>query len=177
MTASPQTTTVGFIGLGIMGQSMAGHLQKAGFSLHVYNRTKSKGDALVAAGATWHDSPGDVAANADVIITIVGYPKDVEEVYLADNGILNNARPGATFIDMTTSEPSLAVRIAEAAAAKGMHALDAPVSGGDVGAKNGTLSIMVGGDAEAFDNVKHPLARRSRGRSSHQDVQPDRRCR
>ena len=154
MTASPQTTAVGFIGLGIMGQSMAGHLQKAGFSLHVYNRTKSKGDALVAAGATWHDSPGDVAANADVIITIVGYPKDVEDVYLGDNGILNNARPGATFIDMTTSEPSLAVRIADAAAAKGMHALDAPVSGGDVGAKNGTLSIMVGGDQAAFENVK-----------------------
>ena len=154
MTVSPSSTSVGFIGLGIMGQSMAGHLQKAGYQLHVFNRTKSKGAALVAAGATWHDSPGDVAAASDVVITMVGYPKDVEDIYLGAGGIIERAKSGAYLVDMTTSEPSLAVKVAEAAAAKGQFSLDAPVSGGDVGAKNAKLSIMVGGDQSAFDAVK-----------------------
>lgn len=154
MTVSSGTTRVGFIGLGIMGQSMAGHLQAAGYELHVYNRTKSKTDALVTAGAHWQETPGEVAANADVVITMVGYPADVEDVYLGAGGIVEKAKEGAYLIDMTTSEPSLAVKIADAAAAKGQHSLDAPVSGGDVGAKNGKLSIMVGGEAADFDAVK-----------------------
>ena len=154
MTISPGSTRVGFVGLGIMGQSMAGHLQKAGYELHVYNRTRSKADALVQAGARWHGSPGEVAASSDVVITMVGYPADVEEVYLGPGGIIEKAAAGAYLIDMTTSEPSLAVKIAGAAAAKGLHSLDAPVSGGDVGARNATLSIMVGGAAADFEAVK-----------------------
>ena len=154
MTISPGTTRVGFVGLGIMGRSMAGHLQKAGYELHVYNRTKSKADELLEGGAAWHDSPGEVAANADVVITMVGYPADVEEVYLGAGGIIEKAAAGAYLVDMTTSEPSLAVRIAEAASARGLHSLDAPVSGGDVGARNATLSIMVGGAAEDFEAVR-----------------------
>ena len=154
MTIAPDTAEIGFIGLGIMGQNMALHLQRAGYRLHVYNRTKSKADALIAGGAYWHDSPGSVAANADVVITMVGYPADVEEIYLSDDGIVVNAREGAYLIDMTTSEPSLAVRIAEAAKARGLHALDAPVSGGEMGARDARLSIMVGGVQEDFDAVK-----------------------
>ncbi len=154
MTVNPDTNEIGFIGLGIMGQSMAGHLQKAGYKLHVYNRTQSKTDELVAAGAQWHDSPGEVAANSDVVITMVGYPSDVEEVFLGSGAILDNAKEGAILIDMTTSEPSLAIKIAEAAKAKGLRSLDAPVSGGDMGAKKGTLSIMVGGEQADFDAVK-----------------------
>lgn len=154
MTVNPDTSEIGFIGLGIMGQSMAGHLQKAGYKLHVYNRTQSKTDELVAAGAQWHDSPGAVAANSDVVITMVGYPSDVEEVFLGSGAILDNAKEGAILIDMTTSEPSLAIKIAEAAKAKGLRSLDAPVSGGDMGAKKGTLSIMVGGEQADFDAVK-----------------------
>ncbi len=156
-TARKKTTTraarkpsVGFIGTGIMGAAMAGHLQKAGYPLHVYNRTKRKAAALVKAGATWHDSPGAVAAESDIVITIVGYPKDVEQVYLGKGGILDNTKKGAVLIDMTTSSPSLAADIAKAAKKKGAASLDAPVSGGDVGAKNGTLSIMVGGDQKAY---------------------------
>ena len=154
MTISPGSTRIGFIGLGIMGQSMAGHLQKAGYELHVYNRTRSKADALLQGGAHWHDKPGEVAASSDVVITMVGYPADVEDVYLGSAGIIDNASEGNYLIDMTTSEPSLAVRIAEAASAKGLHSLDAPVSGGDVGAKNAKLSIMVGGSETDFAVVK-----------------------
>lgn len=154
MTISPEITRIGFIGLGIMGQTIAGHLLQAGYALHVYNRTKAKTDALVADGAIWHDTPGEVAANSDVVITMVSYPADVEDVYMGAGGIIDNAPDGAYLIDMTTSEPSLAVRIADAAAAKGLHALDAPVSGGDDGARNGTLSIMVGGSQADFDAVK-----------------------
>jgi 3-hydroxyisobutyrate dehydrogenase len=154
MTISPESTRVGFIGLGIMGQSMAGHLQKAGYELHLYNRTRSKAAALLRGGAHWHDTPGEVAASSDVVITMVGYPADVEDVYLGSDGIIDNAPAGSYLIDMTTSEPSLAVRIAEAAAAKGLHSLDAPVSGGDVGAKNAKLSIMVGGSEADFAAVR-----------------------
>lgn len=154
MTVNRNDTHVGFIGLGIMGRSMAGHLQDAGYKLHVYNRTKSKADELLAGGAQWHDSPGQVAASADVIITMVGYPADVEEVFLGNDGIIENAKEGTYLIDMTTSEPSLAIKIAKAAAVKGLHSLDAPVSGGEVGAKNAKLSIMVGGEQAAFEAVK-----------------------
>ncbi len=154
MTISPESTRIGFIGLGIMGQSMAGHLQRAGYELHVHNRTRSKADALVQGGAHWHDTPGEVAASSDVIITMVGYPADVEEVYLGSAGIIDNAQSGSYLIDMTTSEPSLAARIADAAEAKGLHSLDAPVSGGDVGARIAKLSIMVGGSESDFATVR-----------------------
>lgn len=148
------STTIGFIGLGVMGQSMAGHLLKAGYSLVVYNRTKEKANALIEAGAQWSDTVADVAKKSDVIITIVGYPKDVEEVYLGAEGIVPNAKEGAYLIDMTTSSPLLARTIYDEAKKNKMHALDAPVSGGDLGAKEARLSIMVGGDQEAFDAVK-----------------------
>jgi len=142
---------IGFVGTGVMGESMAGHLLDAGYPLLVYNRTKARADGLVARGAVWKDSAGEVAAGSDTIITMVGYPSDVEEVYLGGGGILERARPGACVIDMTTSKPSLAARIQEVAAAKGVRALDAPVSGGDVGARNATLTIMVGGEAADFE--------------------------
>lgn len=153
MTLFEDTKTVGFIGLGIMGRAMAGHILAAGHDLHVFNRTRARADDLVAAGATWHDTPGELAAACEVVITIVGYPADVEAIYLGQGGIVERAREGAVLVDMTTSSPSLAVRIAEAARARGVTALDAPVSGGDVGARAGKLSIMVGGDGSAFEAV------------------------
>ena len=137
-----------------MGRSMAGHLLTAGYSVHVFNRTKEKAQALLDQGAVWQDSAGDVAAAVDVVITIVGFPQDVEAVYLGDGGIVDRAKSGATVIDMTTSSPDLAVRIYESAKAKGITAIDAPVSGGDIGAREARLSIMVGGDSEAFEKVK-----------------------
>ena len=150
----PDTTPLGLIGLGVMGRSMAGRLLDAGYPLHVYTRTRSTADALVERGATWHDRVATVAEKAEVIVTIVGFPPDVEEVYLGDDGLLAHLRPWTTLVDMTTSRPDLARRIAESAEAKGGRALDAPVSGGDTGAKNGTLSIMVGGPEDAFDAVR-----------------------
>jgi len=150
MTAGTTKPRVGFIGLGNMGRSMAGHILNAGYRLHVYNRTRAKADDLLARGAVWCDSPGELAANSDVVITIVGYPRDVEEVYLGDNGIVARAR-NALLIDMTTSSPELAQRIAKAAAQQGCRSLDAPVSGGDIGARDAKLSIMVGGEQAAFD--------------------------
>ena len=152
---------IGFIGTGIMGRSMAGHLLAAGHSLHVFNRTRARAEPLVDRGAVWHDTPGEAAAASDVVITMVGLPTDVEEVYLggtaavpAGQGIIDRARDGAVLIDMTTSSPMLAERIAAAAAARGLAALDAPVSGGDVGARNAALVIMAGGDREAFARVQ-----------------------
>jgi 3-hydroxyisobutyrate dehydrogenase len=147
-------SSIAFIGTGVMGRSMAGHLQKAGHSLHVYNRTKEKAQALIDAGARWHDSAGSAAAEADFVITIVGFPADVEQTYLAPDGVIARAKPGAVLIDMTTSSPLLAVRIAAAAAKRGLSALDAPVSGGDLGAKEARLVIMVGGDEAAFAKAK-----------------------
>ena len=144
---------IGFIGLGVMGASMAGHLLRAGYPLTVYTRTKARADGLVGDGAVWADSPAAVAADSEVVVTIVGYPADVEEVYLGEQGVLTTVRPGTVLIDMTTSSPQLARRIAEAAEAKFCHALDAPVSGGDVGAREARLSIMVGGEPEAFRRV------------------------
>ena len=137
-----------------MGRSMAGHLLNAGYPLHVHNRTQAKAQDLLDKGAQWQDSPGKVAAVSDVIITIVGFPNDVEAVYLGDDGILTNARPGSTVIDMTTSCPDLAQKIAEQAKIKGISSFDAPVSGGDIGAREARLSIMVGGDVEVFEKIK-----------------------
>ncbi|MBR1885885.1 MAG: NAD(P)-dependent oxidoreductase [Schwartzia sp.] len=145
--------TVGFIGLGVMGASMASRLLGGGYELIVYNRTKSKADSLLAQGAKWAAAPAEVAARAEVVFTIVGYPKDVEDVYLGPNGILA-AKKGGYVVDMTTSSPILAKRIYKEAKAKGIAALDAPVSGGDIGARNGQLVIMVGGDREAFDALQ-----------------------
>lgn len=153
MAVSAGTTTVGFIGTGVMGRSMAGHLLAAGYEVHVYTRTKSKADSLLEQGATWQHTPAQLAAASNVIITMVGYPHDVEQVYLGESGLLAAAGQGTTFIDMTTSSPSLAIQIYEAAAARGVHALDAPVSGGDVGAREARLSIMVGGDEAAYEAV------------------------
>lgn len=150
------TKKIGWIGTGVMGSSMCMHLLKAGNEAFVYNRTKSKADLLVAEGATWCDSPAEVAKKADIIFTIVGYPTDVEQTILGENGVLANAESGKIIVDMTTSEPALAERIAEEAAAKGIGALDAPVSGGDLGARNATLAIMVGGEQKYFDEV-YPL--------------------
>lgn len=141
---------IGFIGLGVMGQSMAGHILAAGFNVRVYNRTKQKADALVEKGAVWCDSVADLAASSDVIITMVGYPADVEEVYSGPDGILENAPDGALVIDMTTSDPALAEKLWQDGRQKNIRVLDAPVSGGDIGARNASLSIMVGGAPDDF---------------------------
>ena len=151
-----KSTKIGWIGTGVMGVSMLKHLMDDGYSAFVYNRTKSKAESSVAAGAVWKDSPMEVAAEADVIFTIVGFPQDVEEVYFGEKGILKSARSGSILVDMTTTRPSLAAKIYEEANAKGVKSIDAPVSGGDVGAKNGTLSIMIGGDKEDV-NALMPL--------------------
>ncbi|MBR7797249.1 NAD-binding protein [Agaribacter marinus] len=144
---------IGFIGIGVMGKSMALNLIQAGYNLSIYTRTKLKAEQLLKAGATWQDSPALLAQSSDIIITMVGYPKDVEAIYFGKEGILNYISKGTYLIDMTTSKPSLAVKIAEEAREKDCHALDAPVSGGDIGAKNGKLAIMIGGETEAFDKV------------------------
>lgn len=149
---------IGFIGVGVMGAPMVQNLMKKGHELSVYNRTKEKAAGVVAAGAKWCESAGACAKDQDVVITIVGYPKDVEEVYFAPGGILDSAAPGTVLIDMTTTSPRLSERIYAAAKEKGMTALDAPVSGGDVGAQKGTLAIMVGGDREAFDRMEEVFA-------------------
>lgn len=141
---------IGFIGAGVMGSSMIRNLLKAGYAVSVYTRTRSKAEPLADDGAEIVDTVQEAASGADFVITIVGFPKDVEEVYLSDNGILKNLNEGAVVIDMTTSSPALAREIHEKADAMGAGALDAPVSGGDMGARNGTLSIMVGGDETVF---------------------------
>ncbi|MDU0074149.1 MULTISPECIES: NAD(P)-dependent oxidoreductase [Bacillus] len=143
--------TVGFIGLGVMGNSMASHILEAGYPVLVYTRTKQKAEEILNKGAVWQETVKDLSEKADIIITMVGYPSDVEEIYLGENGILRHAKEGAFVIDMTTSKPSLAKKIAEKAKEKSIHALDAPVSGGDIGARNGTLAIMAGGEKEAFE--------------------------
>jgi 3-hydroxyisobutyrate dehydrogenase len=146
-------TPVAFVGLGMMGAHMAGHILSAGHPLHVHNRTRAKAEPLIARGAVWHDHPGDAAAAAKIVISMVGLPRDVEQIYLDDGGIIARAAPSTILIDMTTSSPSLAVRIAAAANGEGLDALDAPVSGGDIGARNAKLSIMVGGNEAAFTAV------------------------
>ncbi len=144
-------TRIGWIGTGVMGASMCGHLLRAGFSATVFNRTRSKAEPLLAAGAAWADTPQKVARASDVVFTMVGYPADVREVILGGDGVLSGCRPGCIVVDMTTSEPSLAEEIAASAAKLGVISLDAPVSGGDIGAREARLSIMIGGDAEAIE--------------------------
>ncbi|MCD4720935.1 MAG: NAD(P)-dependent oxidoreductase [Desulfobacula sp.] len=153
MSMEPGKTIVGFVGLGVMGQSMAGHILNAGYELHVYTRTKNKADNIISKGAVWKETVSELSSKCDVIITIVGFPADVEDVYLVGDGILNHAGKGTVVIDMTTSIPDLAVKIYEQAKEKGIESLDAPVSGGDLGAQNASLSIMVGGDKKTFDKV------------------------
>ena len=143
-----ENTKVGWIGTGVMGVSMAGHLQREGYALNVFNRTKEKAGDLLEKGAVWCDSPSQVAEMSDLIFTIVGFPQDVREVYFGSKGIMNGVGAGSLCIDMTTTAPSLAVEIHKMGQEKGVGTIDAPVSGGDVGAKNGTLSIMVGGDEQ-----------------------------
>lgn len=144
---------IGFVGTGVMGKSMALNLMNAGYPVYVYTRTKEKAEDLLTQGATWIETVKELSQHVDVVITMVGYPSDVEEVYFGENGILENAKEGSYIIDMTTSKPSLAVKIYEQAKARNIHALDAPVSGGDIGAKTGKLAIMVGGDSSTFEEV------------------------
>ncbi len=148
---NPKTTRIGWIGTGVMGHSMAGHLLRAGYTVHLFTRTRSRAISLLEAGAIWCHSPAEVAANSDITLGIVGFPDDVQEVFLGSQGVLAGSKPGSVIVDMTTSRPSLAVQIAGAAAEKSVHSLDAPVSGGDVGARNATLSIMIGGDRAVAD--------------------------
>jgi 3-hydroxyisobutyrate dehydrogenase len=144
---------IGWIGTGIMGAPMAMHLVNAGYHVSVYSRTRNKAEKLIAKGCPWHDSPAAIAENCNIIFTIVGFPADVEEVYFGKNGILKSLKKGSVVIDMTTTLPGLAVRIDEACREKGCHAVDAPVSGGEVGAINGTLSVMIGGEKEIVEQV------------------------
>ena len=150
---------VGWVGTGVMGQSMCGHLLDAGFPTAVFSRTKAKAEALLGRGAAWAASPGEVASASDIVFTMVGFPADVREVYFGADGLLAGARPGMLFVDMTTTEPTLAREIHHRAVSLGAQAVDAPVSGGDVGARNGTLSIMVGGDGDAVAAVMPFLER------------------
>ncbi len=144
---------IGWVGTGVMGKSMCLHILKKGYQLSLYNRTKEKTEELCREGASWFDTPGEVAAASDVTFTMVGEPTDVEQVILGKRGILEGSRPGTLIVDMTTSEPSLARLIYEKAKGKSVSSLDAPVSGGDIGAREGTLAIMVGGDEDAFKRV------------------------
>jgi 3-hydroxyisobutyrate dehydrogenase len=147
-------TRIGWIGTGVMGTSMCGHLIDAGYSATVYSRTRERAQPLFDKGAAWADSPALVARDSDVVFTMVGYPADVREVILGEHGVLAGVADGSVIVDMSTSEPSLAQEISELARTKGVSSLDAPVSGGDVGARNATLSIMLGGDTQGVDAVR-----------------------
>lgn len=144
---------LGFIGTGVMGSAVVRHLLEAGHEVAVYNRTKAKADPLVTEGAVWADTPKAVAEQSNILFTMVGYPKDVEEIYYGESGIFSADVSGRILVDLTTSTPTLAEKIAKTAKEKGADALDAPVSGGDLGAKNGTLTIMVGGEESVYDQV------------------------
>lgn len=146
-------SSIGWVGIGVMGRSMCGHLLRSGHSVKVHTRTKSSAEAILAEGAVWCDRPGDVARDAEFVFTIVGYPADVRAVYLGEGGIMDQVAPGSVVVDMTTSEPSLAMEIHGEGQGRGIFALDAPVSGGDLGARNASLAIMVGGDHAAFDRA------------------------
>ncbi len=150
----PGRTRIAWIGTGVMGAAMCARMLRAGYAAAVFNRTRSKAEPLLAAGAHWAESPQAAAAASDVVFSIVGHPADVRQVILGPNGALTGCRPGCILVDMTTSEPALAVKIAAAAADAGVCAIDAPVSGGDVGARDGTLSIMIGGDAAAVERLR-----------------------
>ena len=153
LPASPGTTRVGWIGTGVMGAAMCGHLLAAGYEVTVSTRTRARAQSLVAAGAHWAQSPREVALASDVIFTMLGYPGDVRDVILGPRGLMETVRAHTVVVDMSTSEPALAREIAEQGASRDVPSLDAPVSGGDVGAKNATLSIMVGGDQDVFNAV------------------------
>ena len=155
-TASPENTHIGWVGTGVMGLSMCRNLMEAGYKATIFSRTKSKAQPLIDAGAAWADSPAEVASASDVSFAIVGMPEDVESVFLGEEGLLAGSSAGNVVVDMTTSKPELAVRIHEAAAEKSVASIDAPVSGGDIGAKNAALSIMIGGDDDAVAAV-NPL--------------------
>ena len=150
---SPETTRIGWIGTGVMGRSMCGHLVDAGYRTTVYSRTREKAQAIVDRGAAWADSPRAVADASDVVFSMVGFPSDVRQVYFADDGVVAGTRKGTILVDMTTTEPTLAREIHERARSIGAHSVDAPVSGGDVGARNRALSIMIGGERDAVDAV------------------------
>jgi len=152
--ATPESTRIGWIGTGVMGASMCGHLIDAGYQTSVYTRSKAKAESLLSKGAKWEESPAKVAAHSDLVFAIVGMPEDVREVFLGKDGVLSAAKSGAILIDMTTSDPDLATEIFARARENGVGAIDAPVSGGDVGAKNGTLSIMIGGESADVDFVR-----------------------
>ena len=151
-------TRIAWIGTGVMGRSMCGHLIERGYHTMVFSRTKEKALPLMEKGAVWVDSPREAAEEADVLFTMVGFPDDVREVYFGKGGILEGARPGAILVDMTTTEPALAEEVYQAAKLRGAFAVDAPVSGGDVGARNATLSIMIGGDREVVDAIQPLLS-------------------
>ncbi len=144
---------IAFIGTGVMGASIVKHLLQAGHELTVYNRTKEKTDELVALGAKWAATPAEASKGQDIIFTMVGYPKDVEDVFIGEQGVFQTAKEGAIAVDMTTSEPSLAKKLFDIGRERNVHMMDAPVSGGDIGAKNGTLSIMIGGEEEIFNQL------------------------
>ncbi len=154
LKAEPGKTRIGWIGTGVMGRSMCQHLMARGYSATVHNRSRDKAQPLIDAGAAWAENPRVLAERSDVVFAIVGFPRDVREVFLGTHGALAGSRAGMMLVDMTTSEPSLAREIYEAARTRGVASIDAPVSGGDVGAKNATLSIMVGGDAEAVEAAR-----------------------
>jgi 3-hydroxyisobutyrate dehydrogenase len=154
VSIAPGTTRIGWIGTGVMGASMCGHLVERGFQTTLFTRSREKAEPLLEKGASWADSPRAVAENSDVVFSIVGFPSDVRAVMLGDEGALRGSKEGDILVDMTTSEPSLAVEIYEAAREKGVRSVDAPVSGGDVGATNGTLSIMIGGDQEVVEALE-----------------------
>lgn len=158
MQFAPGKTTVGWIGTGVMGNSMCGHLINAGYSAVVYNRTKERAQALIEKGAKWAATPKEVAEQADVVFTIVGFPKDVREVILGETGVMKGLKTGGVVVDMTTSNPSLAQEIATEATKKGCHAVDAPVSGGDIGAREARLTIMIGGEADVVTALNPLLA-------------------
>lgn len=158
---------VGFIGTGVMGNSLVKHLLEAGHEVSIFTRTASKAENLLEAGAVWKDAPKLLAADAEVIFTMVGYPSDVEEIYFGEEGIIENAKKGTVLIDLTTSKPELAREIFKASVQKGLSSLDAPVSGGDVGARNGLLSIMVGGEEATFKQMQ-PLLDLFGGNIVHQ---------
>ncbi|MDY0280488.1 MAG: NAD(P)-dependent oxidoreductase [Salinivirgaceae bacterium] len=145
---------IGWVGIGVMGRSMCGHLLAAGHEVKVYTRTKASAESIIAAGATWCDTPGEVARDSEFVFSIVGYPRDVRSVYLDEGGLVELAAPGSVLVDMTTSEPALAEEIFKAAQSRGVAALDAPVSGGDLGARNASLAIMVGGEQEPFERTR-----------------------
>jgi 3-hydroxyisobutyrate dehydrogenase len=155
----PPRISIGWIGTGVMGLSMCAHLLAAGYPLRIHTRTRAKAEPLLERGALWEETPHSVAARAEIIVTMVGFPADVRDVYFSASGVLAGAQPGSLLIDMTTTEPSLSREIAAAAAVRGLQAIDAPVSGGDVGARNATLSIMIGGERAAIERARPLLER------------------